>query len=128
MSPELRSEGLAAAARVERDALLSLADEFARGAAVEVLDAPAAGSIIVRLSTAVGSFYFSEVVVTTARVRAGGGDGWGCVLGWDAEAALAAALCDARACERTLELAQRSLSIEEESRTARSRRIARTKV
>ena len=123
-----RSEGLAAAARVRRDELLAIAEHLAANAMVAVLDAPAAGTTMLELASRVGTFCFTEVVVTTARVRADGCEGWGCVLGWDAEGALAAALCDARAAERVRILAQAALDDEAAAQTERMRGVAATRV
>lgn len=122
------SEGLAAAARVRRAELIALADDVAEHAPVEVLDAPAAGSIMLELESSVGSFCFAEVVVTTARVRVDDRNGWGCVLGWDAEGALASALCDAVADERAARVARSALEDEARAREARLRAVAGTKV
>lgn len=128
MTPGGLSEGLAAAARVRRDELVALAEDVAAGAAVEIVDPPAAGTVMLELDSSVGAFCFTEVVVTTARVRCDGADGWGCVLGWDAEAALASALCHARGGERSRGLAQSALDDEAGIRRERSRAIAATKV
>jgi alpha-D-ribose 1-methylphosphonate 5-triphosphate synthase subunit PhnG len=94
------SEGLAAAARVRRDELIALADDIARRHDVDVIEVPAPASMMLELESNVGSFCLTEVVVTTARVRIERNFGWGAVLGWDAEGALASALCDATSDER----------------------------
>jgi alpha-D-ribose 1-methylphosphonate 5-triphosphate synthase subunit PhnG len=128
MTNQSRSEGLAAAARVRRGALLELAGEIAERGDVEVIDRPAPGSVMVELDTSVGAFCFTEVVVTTARVHVGGTEGWAAVLGWDAEAALASALCDAAGDERTTQLAEGALADEAGQRLERMRAVAATKV
>ena len=128
MNGGVRSEGLAAAARVRRSELLELAESIAAAGGVAVIEPPAAGSTMLELTTRIGTFCFTEVVVTTARVHSRDGDGWGCVLGWDAEAALAAALCDARRDERVAVLANLALADEAAARTERRRAIGATKV
>jgi alpha-D-ribose 1-methylphosphonate 5-triphosphate synthase subunit PhnG len=124
----VRSEGLAAAARVRRPDLLALAEEVALAAAVDLVDPPAAASVMLELESSVGTFCLTEVVVTTARVRAGEADGWGCVLGWDAEGALATALCDAAAGARAEDLARHALDVESAARRERLHAVAATKV
>ena len=128
MTSGRRSEGLAAAARVRREELLAIAEQLAASATIAVLDAPAAGTTLLELASRVGTFCFTEVVVTTARVRADGSEGWGCVLGWDAEGALAAALCDARAGDHVCNLAQGALDDETAAQTERMRAVATTRV
>jgi phosphonate C-P lyase system protein PhnG len=124
----MRSEGLAAAARVRRDELVALADDVAASLAVEVVEAPAAASVMLELSSRTGTFCLTEVVVTTARVRVRANDGWGCVMGFDPAGALAGALCDALADERVEVLARRALADEAAARAERSRALAATKV
>jgi alpha-D-ribose 1-methylphosphonate 5-triphosphate synthase subunit PhnG len=95
LSPEGRSAGLAAAARGQRAELVALAEVVASRSRVEVVEAPAAGSVMVELDTPAGSFCLTEVVVTTCAVRVDGRAGWAAVQGWDDEASLAAAILDA---------------------------------
>ena len=128
MTGALCSEGLAAAARVRRDELLALADTIAGEGGIVVVEPPAAGSTMLELATRVGSFCFTEVVVTTARVQTRHGSGWGCVMGWDAAGALAAALCDARRGDHVEGLVHLALADEELARTHRQRAVAATKV
>ena len=122
------SEGLAAAARVRRNELLALADDLALQNDVSVIDAPAPGSVMLELDSSVGAFCFTEVVVTTARVRVERAEGWGAVMGWDAEGALASALCDAAGGERASALARQALADESHQRIERMRAVAATKV
>ncbi len=122
------SEGLAAAARVRRSELVALADDIAQRSDVDVVEVPTPGSVMVELDSSVGSFCFTEVVVTTARVRVAQSDGWGAVLGWDAEGALASALCDALADERVARLAEQALRDEDDARRERMRAVAATSV
>ena len=95
LSPEDRSAGLAAAVRAERAAVVALAELVATRSRVDVVEAPAAGSVMVELETPAGSFSLTEVVVTTCAVRVDDRPGWAAVLGWDDEASLAAAILDA---------------------------------
>jgi alpha-D-ribose 1-methylphosphonate 5-triphosphate synthase subunit PhnG len=110
------SEGLAAAARVRRDALLELGESVAARSDVAVIAGPDPQSLLVELESAVGSFCLTEVVVTTCEATVDAHLGWGCALGWDAEGALAAALGDAAGGEAAASLAVAAL--EEEARTA----------
>jgi alpha-D-ribose 1-methylphosphonate 5-triphosphate synthase subunit PhnG len=125
---EERSAGLAAAARVRRDALIALAEEIASAPSVEVIEAPAPGAIAVELETPAGAFCFTEVVVTTATVALGESIGWGCVLGYDREAALAGALLDAARDGRVEALARASLADERATRAAFEQALAGTRV
>ena len=126
MSPEERAEGLAAAARVQRDALLALGNALADQHLIEVLNAPAAGSLVVELATEVGGFCLTEAIVTTASVRVDGRVGWASVAGWDDEAALAAAICDGWSDRSVEQLARDSLHQEAESRESEALAVART--
>ncbi len=129
MTDEERSAGLAAAARVRRDALIDLAEQIAAGdAAIEVIDAPAPGSVVVEVETRVGAFCFTEVVVTTATVALGESVGWGCVMGYDREGALAGALLDAARDGRVEALAQAALAEEDAARAAFEQALAGTRV
>ena len=107
--------------------MLDLAEPVATEA-VEVLEAPSAASVMVELQTPVGSFCFTEVVVTTARVEVAGREGWACVLGWDEEGALAAALLDAAPTPSVAQLVAGALSDEAADREAGARAFAATKV
>ena len=122
------SQGLAAAARVRRNELIALADDLASRNAVDLLEAPAPSTVMMELESSVGPFCLTEVVVTTARVRVARTEGYGAALGWDAEGALAGALCDAAGGERAETLARRALADEDESRAERMRAVATTKV
>jgi len=122
------SEGLAAAARVRRDELLSLAEDIAERERVEVIASPSPSSVMIELTTSIGPFCFTEAVVTTARVRTRNGDGWGAVMGWDAQGALAGALCDAAGGEHAAALARHALDDEASRRRDRMRAVAATKV
>lgn len=128
MTPERRSEGLAAAARVLRGELVEQAEGIAAGRHCQVVEPPAPGSVMVELESPVGSFCLTEVVVTTARVEVDGMAGWGCVLGFDEEGALAGAVLDARPDGAVETLAQRALDREQREREAAARAVATTGV
>lgn len=129
MTDEERSAGLAAAARVRRDALIDLAEQIATiDGAIEVIDAPAPGAIVVEVETRAGAFCFTEVVVTTATVALGESVGWGCVMGYDREGALAGALLDAARDVRVEALAEAALADENSARAAFERALAGTRV
>lgn len=128
MTPERRSEGLAAAARVLRGELVEQAEGIAAGRSCQVVEPPAPGSVMVELESPVGSFCLTEVVVTTARVEVDGVAGWGCVLGFDEEGALAGALLDATPGGDVDQLARRALDREEREREAAARAVASTEV
>ncbi|MBV8082111.1 MAG: phosphonate C-P lyase system protein PhnG [Candidatus Eremiobacteraeota bacterium] len=125
---ERRSEGLAAAARVNRAGLLDLGERIALRERVSVTEAPAARSVMIELGTPVGAFCFTEVVVTTAAVNVGGAPGWAAVMGFDQEAALAAAIADATASVEVRDLAEDALSIEASARLHSASAMAQTKV
>ncbi|MGP6155997.1 MAG: phosphonate C-P lyase system protein PhnG [Vulcanimicrobiaceae bacterium] len=128
MTAEERSAGLAAAARVQREALLALADRALQGTAVELLEAPEPGTIMLELESRAGTFCFTEVAITTARVQLDGTEGWGCVMGFDREAAVASAVCDARPSDAVTRLAAEALEAERQAREAQARGVARTRV
>ncbi len=128
MTAEERSAGLAAAARVRRDGLLALADRELASADAEIVAAPAPGSVMVELENAAGAFCFTEVVVTTASVRLDGAPGWGCVLGFDREAALAAALLDAHPSGELEELLRVALQVERQAEAREAQALAGTRV
>jgi alpha-D-ribose 1-methylphosphonate 5-triphosphate synthase subunit PhnG len=129
VTDEERSAGLAAAARVRRAELIALGDEIAAGAvAIDVIDAPAAGAIVVEVESGAGAFCFTEVVVTTATVALGESLGWCCVMGYDREAALAGALLDAIRDGRVEALAQQALADERAARASFERALAGTRV
>lgn len=128
MTPERRAEGLAAAARVLRPEMEAMAEAVAAGRSVEVVRAPAAGSLMLQLASPVGDFNLTEVAVTTAEVRVDGTAGWACVLGWDEEGALAAALLDATPGRDVIALAEGALAIEAEQRDRLARAVATTRV
>jgi alpha-D-ribose 1-methylphosphonate 5-triphosphate synthase subunit PhnG len=129
VSGEERSAGLAAAARVRREALIALADELAGGELpIETIDPPAPGTVLVEVETRAGAFCFTEVVVTTATIALGESVGWGCVLGYDREGALAGALLDAARDGRVEALAREALGAERTARAAFERALAGTRV
>ncbi len=128
LSPERRTEGLAAAARVDRPALLALAEPIAAHPDVTVEVAPEPRTVMAVLGTPIGQQCLTEVVVTTAAVTVAGAAGWGCVLGWDAEAALAAALADAADPAGADQLAETALWVEEQQRTARVAQVRSTRM
>ncbi len=122
------SEGLAAAARLRRDELVALADDVAQRHDVDVLEGPAAASVMLEIESSIGAFCLTEVVVTTVRVNVERSTGWGAVLGWDAEGALASALCDAAGGDAAQTLARNALADESEVRVERMRAVAATRV
>jgi alpha-D-ribose 1-methylphosphonate 5-triphosphate synthase subunit PhnG len=128
VTPEERSAGLAAAARTQREELLALAGRALAGAEVELLAPPEPGTIMLELEGRAGTFCFTEVAITTARVRLDGAEGWGCVMGFDGEAAVASAVLDARPGDAVVRLARAALQAEAEAREARARGVARTRV
>ena len=128
MTPERRAEGLAAAARTLRTELVKRAEALAGAEAVEVTRSPAPGSVMLELASPVGDFCFTEVVVTTAEVRVDGRAGWSCVLGYDEEAALAAAILDASAGPDVEDLAGRALDAEARRASEEARAVASTRV
>jgi alpha-D-ribose 1-methylphosphonate 5-triphosphate synthase subunit PhnG len=125
--PEERSRGLAAAARVLRADLISAAETIAARNHVEVVEAPAPGSVMVELETPVGSFCLTEVVVTRCAVRVADNHGWAAVLGWDDEASLAAAIVDTQP-EVADPLTTAALAAEAGARAAEAAAVAATKV
>lgn len=128
MTPQRRAEGLAAAARTLRGELVEAAEQVARTAAVDLVSVPAAASVMLELSSPVGDFCLTEVVVTTAEVRIAGRSGWGCVLGFDEEAALAGAILDATPAAGADRLAERALALEADHAAAEARAVATTRV
>lgn len=128
MTAAERASGLAAAARTRREALLSLAGGIATGPGARVVEPPAAAVVPVRLATVAGELALVDAVVTTATVEVAGRPGWGCVLGWDDRAALAAALCDARGGEAVTALAEAALADERARAGAREEAVAATRV
>lgn len=128
MTPERRAEGLAAAARTFRSELVERAELVAGAEAVEVTRSPAPGSVMLELASPVGRFCFTEVVVTSAEVRVQGRAGWSCVLGYDDEAALAAAILDASPGPEVEALAGRALDVEARQASEEARAVASTRV
>lgn len=128
MTPEQRSEGLAAAARVLRRDLLELAEAAATRPGARVVTPPEAGTVMLEFDAPVGTFAFTEAVVTTAEAGIGDRSGWGCVLGWDEEGALACALLDALAGDPVDQLAAAAIRLEAENRDREARSAATTKV
>jgi alpha-D-ribose 1-methylphosphonate 5-triphosphate synthase subunit PhnG len=128
VTPERRSEGLAAAARVRRDEVLREAEAVLGRARVEVVRPPAAGSVMLELDSPVGSFCLTEVVVTSAEVRVDGESGWACVLGFDEEVAVAAAILDGGARPVAERLAEAALAEEAATAEEEARMVAATRV
>ncbi|GEM_PF-3478668 len=126
MTPERRAEGLAAASRTRRTELVALAEEIARRSEIEIVEAPSAATLMVELESPAGRFCFTEVVVTYATARVNGRDGWACVAGWDEEAALAAALCDAVADRQVERLAEEGMQLEVQEVRAQARVVGAT--
>jgi hypothetical protein len=120
-------EGLAAAARVQRERLLDLAEGVA-GSGAEVAEPPRPATVMIRLQGPVGTFSLSEVVVTTCSAVVDGRSGWACVMGWDPEGALACALLVAARSAPVQELAAAALAEEEEARRRRLAAVASTRV
>jgi alpha-D-ribose 1-methylphosphonate 5-triphosphate synthase subunit PhnG len=120
MSPHQRAQGLAAAARVLRGQLLELAGPLAERGDVVIDRAPEAAAVMTTLRSPLGEHCLAEVVVTLADITTDEGPGWGCVLGWDAEGALAAALLDSAEPETADLLAAAALAVEEGQRAERA--------
>jgi alpha-D-ribose 1-methylphosphonate 5-triphosphate synthase subunit PhnG len=125
MSPEELVTGLAAAARVRRERLLSLAGAVTAENDVRVDQSPRPSSVMLELDSPVGDFSLGEVVVTTAGVTLGTAQGWACVMGYDDEGALAAALCAAAGGDRARLLA-RDARAEEAAAARREEEAAAT--
>ncbi len=112
---------------MRRERLLDLAELVAaRGA--QVVEPPRAATVMIRLRGPVGTFCLTEAVVTTAEALVDGHLGWGCVLGWDEEGALACALLAAGRPDGAPELAQAALADEEAERRRRLEAVAATRV
>lgn len=120
--------GLAAAARTHRGDLLALGEHVARTRAVDVDAAPAAQSVLMELATPIGTAGLGEAIVTTTTVTVDGRPGWGCVLGWDETASLAAALCEAADDADAHALAHHALATEQAAARDRAAAVARTRV
>lgn len=118
VTTEELATGLAAAARVCRGRLIELGEEIAARHDVKVDDVPRPSSVMVELGSPVGDFCLGEVVVTSAGVSVGPSEGWACVVGYDEEGAVAAALCAAAGGEGARLLAREAL----EEEAARYRR------
>lgn len=78
------------------------------------------------IHTPIGEHCLTEVIVTSAEVTVGAAPGWACVMGWDPDAALAAALLDAGAPHAADELAERAIAAETEMRLDRRRDVEAT--
>ena len=128
MSPRRRAEGLAAAARVQREQLLDIGERIAATAPVSLVQPPVASSAMLEVQSAVGASCLGEVVVTTCSVTVDGERGWSCVLGWDRAGALAAALADAVAGREVEELGRRALEFEAAARRTEDHALAATRV
>lgn len=128
MSPAVRVEGLAAAARVAREELLALAEALACERAIVVEEPPEARSLMLEHASAIGSFCLGEVIVTTATVTVGEARGWSCVLGFDEKAALAAAICDACGSRQVDELALSALAVEKAAQMRNHAAVRETRV
>lgn len=127
--PELLVEGLAAAARVRREQLLDLAEAaLAEAGDVQVLESPQPATVMARFAACRGEQCVAEVVLTPARVRVDGQQAWAVVLGWDEQAALAAAVVAALRSESAKELAREALGAEAEHRRAAWKTLAATRM
>lgn len=117
------------------DALIPLADACLDEADVELRHGPAVGTVLLQVREPIERrrFYLGDVLATEARVRLAGHDGWAMRMGDDAEATLAAAICDASVeaelscrgdildlCQRTHEqaMAQRAAELRDIAATA----------
>lgn len=126
---DLLIEGLAAAARVRRERLLDLAEAaLAEAVDVQVLEAPEPATVMARFATGRGEQCVAEVVLTPTRVRIDGRQAWAVVLGWDEQAALAAAVVAAQRPESAMELAHAALEAEAEHRRAARETLAATRM
>jgi alpha-D-ribose 1-methylphosphonate 5-triphosphate synthase subunit PhnG len=123
-----RAEGLAVAARTHRDELLAMAEPLAARDDVSVDVAPDPRTVMSVLDGPIGRQCLAEVVVTVTTVTVGDRSGWGCVLGWDAEAALAAALLDAADPVAADRLAEEALGLAERERAARTAQVRMTRL
>lgn len=128
MTPEELVSGLAAAARVCRERLLGLAEAVAGENDVRVDERPRPSSVMLRLDTPVGGFCLGEVVVTTAGVNIGGAEGWACVIGYDEEGALAAAVCATAGGDRARLLAREAQAGEAAARVRDEEAAAATRI
>ena len=128
MNADERCSGLAAAARCRRSQLLKLAETVAEREPIRLVDPPEAQTVMLEIQSPIGEFCAVEVVVTTARIDLGQRSGWGCVLGWDAEGAVACALLDASGGPEVEAVAAASLAVEADAREERSRALATTHV
>ena len=128
MRPEELMTGLAAAARVRRDRLLGLAGDVAGQRDVQVHESPHPSSVMLQVESPVGDFCLGEVVVTTAGVTVGAAMGWGCVIGYDEEGALAAALCAAAGGESARMLARDAQAEEAAVRRTEEEAVATTRI
>ena len=128
MSSEELLTGLAAAARVRRDRLLGLAGDVAGQRDVQVHESPHPSSVMLQLESPVGDFCLGEVVVTTAGVTVGAAMGWACVMGYDEEGALAAALCAAAGGDSARLLARDAQAEEAAVRRREEESVATTRI
>lgn len=123
------TEGLAAAARIDRTRLLAAAEAvLSAHDGVEVVEAPEPRTVMGRFTSARGTQCLSEVVVTTTRVRLGTATTWAAVLGWDEDGALAAALVLAADPRTAADLAEYALRLEADQREARDMAVAATRM
>lgn len=122
------ARGLAAAARTHRDDLLALGEHIAQTRQVELEAAPAPQSVLVELDGPIGIAGLGEAIVTTSTVTVDGHPGWGCVLGWDETASLAAALCEAADDEAARALADQAMVAEQAAARARAAAVSATRV
>lgn len=128
MTAHRRAQGLAAAARVQRERLLDLGEKIAAGTPVTLVEPPTARSVMLEVQSAVGAACLGEVVVTTCSVTVEGEPGWSCALGWDRSGALAAALADAAGGTEAEELGRRAIEFEAAARRAEDQALAATRV
>lgn len=122
------ARGLAAAARTHRADLLALGEHIAETRKVGVAAAPAPQSVLIELDGPIGTAGLGEAIVTTTTVTVDGHPGWGCVLGWDETASLAAAVCEATGDAAAHALAEKALAAEQAASEERAVGIARTRV
>lgn len=126
MTVEVRAEGLAAAARTHRSELLALAQPIADRSDTSIQQPGKAATVMAAIRTPIGEHCLAEVIVTSAEVTVGHEPGWACVMGWDPEAALAAALLDAGAPTVADDLARQALRAERAMQRERRRDVEAT--
>ncbi len=136
-------DGLAAAARTHRDRLVTCAERIATTQSPHDVDGevadgivggPTVGTLALEVGLGTGPVVIGDVVVTTATATVRGHLGWSCVMGADAQAATAAAICDAAlgaghpAGPEVAALVRAALSEEQRDRDADLARAAATRL